>query len=85
MRSLFCFLIFLSCAIANSGDAAIMKCSIASEQNQESNEVLFIDSSQVHFSGHEAFVMLNNEMVPVNGLCGDYRGAFIEYECGNGY
>ncbi|WP_036746188.1 hypothetical protein [Parachlamydia acanthamoebae] len=86
MKFYFILLMFLLCIIMNSGNAAIMKCSIAAEQNQgEGNETIFIDSSQIHFSGDEIFVTLNNEMLPVNSLCGNYRGIFIEYKCGVGY
>ncbi|MBA3238086.1 MAG: hypothetical protein H0T62_07030 [Parachlamydiaceae bacterium] len=78
MKSLFYSLIFLLCLIANSGNASIMKCSIASEQN----EIIFVDSSQIHFSNHQVLVNLNDKMVPLTNLCGDYQGVFIEYNLG---
>jgi hypothetical protein len=66
------------------GNAAIMKCSIASDQHQ-GNQTIFIDSSQIHFSNHQIFAIISEDIIPINSLCGDYQGIFIEYECGVGY
>ena len=79
MKALFYSLIFLFCLITNTGNAALMKCSIAAGQNQNNEEIIFVDSSQIHFSDYEVFAMLNNEMVPLYSLCGDYCDVFIEY------
>ena len=86
MRSLFYLVIFLFLVSTNNGNAAIMKCSISIEQNQEKiDETIFVDSSQIHFVDRSLFLLIDNEMIPVKNLCGDYRGAFIEVECGVGY
>jgi len=63
-----------------------MKCSIFTEQNQdEIDETIFVDSSQIFLVDQSLFILLDNEMIPVKKLCGDYRGAFIEVEGCIGY